>query len=87
MIRDGYTARWHGTDYDAVPGVDGEVRLYAATPADGFTEVRPGRYVRIVPDHEVESLRYVRTHSFLPFVIYRVVLGVALLVVAISGLR
>jgi undecaprenyl-diphosphatase len=32
-------------------------------------------------------LRYVRTHSFLPFVIYRVVLGVALLVVAISGLR
>jgi hypothetical protein len=62
VIRDGYTARWHGTDYDAVPGVDGEVRLYAATPADGFTEVRPGRYVRIVPDHEVESLRYVRTH-------------------------
>jgi undecaprenyl-diphosphatase len=32
-------------------------------------------------------LRYVRTRSFLPFVIYRVVLGVVLLVVAISGLR
>jgi undecaprenyl-diphosphatase len=32
-------------------------------------------------------LRYVRTRSFLPFVIYRVVLGVALLGVAISGWR
>jgi undecaprenyl-diphosphatase len=32
-------------------------------------------------------LRYVRTHSFIPFVIYRVVLGVVLLAVAISGLR
>jgi undecaprenyl-diphosphatase len=32
-------------------------------------------------------LRYVRTHSFTPFVIYRVVLGVALLIVAVTGLR
>jgi len=32
-------------------------------------------------------LRYVRTHSYLPFVIYRVVLGLALLGVAISGWR
>jgi len=32
-------------------------------------------------------LRYLRTRSFLPFVIYRVVLGVVLLVVAISGWR
>ena len=32
-------------------------------------------------------LRYVRTHSFIPFVIYRVVLGFALLGVAISGWR
>ena len=62
MIRDGYSARWRGTDYEAVPGVDGEVRLYSATPADGFDEVRPGRFVRIVADHDVESLRYVRTH-------------------------
>lgn len=61
MIRDGYSARWRGTDYEAVPGVDGEVRLYSATPADGFDEVRPGRFVRIVADHDVESLRYVRT--------------------------
>ena len=61
MIRDGFTARWRGTDYEAVPGVDGEVRLYSATPAEGFDEVRPGRFVQIVADHDVESLRYVRT--------------------------
>jgi hypothetical protein len=61
VIRDGFTARWRGTDYDAVPGVDGEVRLYSPTPADGFEEIRPGRYLQIVADHEVESLRYVRT--------------------------
>ena len=62
MIRDGYTARWRGSEYDAVPGVDGEVRLYSATPAEGFEEVRPGRYVHIARDTEVEDLRYVRTH-------------------------
>jgi hypothetical protein len=62
MIRDGFTARWQGTEYDAVPGVDGEVRLYSAAPAEGFEEIRPDRHVRIVRDHEVESLRYVRTH-------------------------
>jgi hypothetical protein len=61
VIRDGFTARWRGTDYHAVPGVDGEVRLYSATPAEGFDEVLPGRYVQIVADHDVESLRYVRT--------------------------
>jgi hypothetical protein len=61
MIRDGYTARWRGVDYDAVPGVDGEVRLYATAPAEGFNEVHPGRYVQIVRDDQVESLRYVRT--------------------------
>jgi hypothetical protein len=61
VIRDGYAARWQGTDYDAVPGVDGEVRLYATAPAEGFTEVRPGRFVRVASDREVEDLRYVRT--------------------------
>jgi undecaprenyl-diphosphatase len=32
-------------------------------------------------------LKYVRTHSFLPFVIYRVVLGVVVIVVFATGLR
>jgi hypothetical protein len=41
--------------------VDGEVRLYATEPAEGFDEVHPGRYVQIVRDDQVESLRYVRT--------------------------
>jgi hypothetical protein len=61
VIRDGYVARWQGGDYDAVPGVDGEVRLYSAGPAEGFTEIRPGRFLRIVREDEVESLRYLRT--------------------------
>ena len=33
------------------------------------------------------TLRLVRTHSFMPFVIYRVVLGVAVLVVVATGWR
>lgn len=72
MIRDGYTALWRGTEYDATPGVDGEVRLYAAAPAEGFEEVRPGRFVRVVRDAEVDDLRYVRTHCMWhgePFVV------------------
>lgn len=62
MTRDGYVGRWRGTEYDATPGVDGEVRLYATAPEEGFTEVRPGRYVNVLPGDQVEALRYVRTH-------------------------
>lgn len=58
-MRDGYIARWRGTEYDASP--DGEqVRLYVTEPADGFEEVNPGRYRRSVGASEVE-LSYVRT--------------------------
>ena len=32
-------------------------------------------------------LRYVRTHSFLPFVIYRLVLGVAVIIIFATGIR
>ncbi|GAA0372875.1 hypothetical protein NE235_30705 [Actinoallomurus spadix] len=60
-MKDGYVARWQGRDYDAVPGVDGEVRLYSAGPAEGFAEIGPGRFLRIVREDEVESLRYLRT--------------------------
>lgn len=60
MSRDGYAARWQGREYSASP--DGDwVRLYLPGPADGFTEVRPGRYLRVVPMAEVEELTYVRT--------------------------
>lgn len=59
-MRDGYVARWRGSEYDASP--DGErVRLYRPTPADGFERVRDDRYVRVVPMSEVERLSYVRT--------------------------
>jgi hypothetical protein len=60
MIRDGYVARWHGSEYEASP--DGDfVRLYRPDPADGFEEVRPGRHRRVVPADEVDELVYVRT--------------------------
>jgi hypothetical protein len=60
MTRDGYVARWHGTEYEASPDGD-DVRLYRTDAADGFEEVRPGRHRRIVPAREVEDLAYVRT--------------------------
>jgi hypothetical protein len=60
MIRDGYTARWEGEEYEASPDGD-DVRLYRPDPADGFEEVRPGRHRRVVPLAEVEDLAYVRT--------------------------
>jgi hypothetical protein len=59
-MRDGYVARWRGTEYEASP--DGEqVRLYRPTPADGFDRVRDDRYVKVVSISEVDRLSYVRT--------------------------
>jgi len=59
-MRDGYVARWQGREYDASP--DGErVRIYAPDGADGFEEVRPGRFVRVLGPDEVDDLAYVRT--------------------------
>lgn len=59
-MRDGYLARWRGMDYEASPAGD-SVRLYRPTEADGFEQVREGRYVRVVPMSELEGLSYVRT--------------------------
>jgi len=59
-MRDGYTARWQGEEYDASPS-DDQVRLYRTEPADGFEEVRAGRFRKVVPATEVEDLWYVRT--------------------------
>jgi hypothetical protein len=61
VIRDGYVARWLGREFEASPGADGEIRLYTPDPTDGFDEMRPGRFRRIVPFSEVEDLRYIRT--------------------------
>jgi hypothetical protein len=59
-MRDGYVVRWRGKEYEASP--DGEqVRIYQPDPADGFEEVRSGRYVRVLSAAEVDDLSYVRT--------------------------
>jgi hypothetical protein len=59
-MRDGYVARWRGREYEASPD-GGKVRLYRPEAGDGFEEVRPGRYVLVLPVAEVEDLTYVRT--------------------------
>jgi hypothetical protein len=59
-MRDGYYAYWRGVEFEVSP--DGaDMRLYATAPADGFVQVRPGRFVRVVPAEEVEDFYYVRT--------------------------
>ena len=59
-MRDGYVVRWRGREYDGAPDGD-RVRIYAPEPADGFTEVRPGRFVRVLDAGEIDELVYVRT--------------------------
>jgi hypothetical protein len=59
-MRDGYVARWHGREYEASPDGD-RVRIYQPERGDGFDEVRPGRFVRVLSTAEIESLAYVRT--------------------------
>jgi len=46
-MRDGYHARWRGREYEVSP--DGaDMRLYATEAQEGFAQVRPGRFVRVV---------------------------------------
>jgi len=60
VTRDGYVGRWRGEEFEVSP--DGEeMRLYSAEPRDGFEEVRPGRYRRVVTADEVSDFGYVRT--------------------------
>jgi hypothetical protein len=59
-MRDGYLARWRGREFEVSPDGD-DMRLYATGPLDGFAQVRPGRFVRVVPASEVEGFAYVRT--------------------------
>jgi hypothetical protein len=59
-MRDGFVASHGGREYEASP--DGEnVRLYLPTAAEGFNEVKKGRYVKVVKLSEVDGLSYVRT--------------------------
>lgn len=59
-MRDGYHATWHGREYEASPDGD-QIRLYATHADEGFTQVRPGRYVKVVPGSETTDFSYVRT--------------------------
>ncbi|TNY34543.1 hypothetical protein [Thermomonospora catenispora] len=59
-VRDGYYAGWRGLEYEASPDGD-RIRLYTGVAAEGFTEVVPGRHVRVVPRREVDHLCYVTT--------------------------
>ena len=59
-MRDGYVVTWQGAEYDAAPDGD-NVRIYASQPADGFEEIKPGRYVRVLTPDDYDDLVYVRT--------------------------
>lgn len=60
----GYRARWQGTDYAAAVDPEPErllIRLHRSAAAEGFDEVEPGRYVRVVPAGECDALTFVTT--------------------------
>jgi hypothetical protein len=60
MIQDGYVARWRGREYEARP--DGEqVRIYQQHAEDGFEQLQPDRFRRLLPMSDVDDLAYVRT--------------------------
>jgi hypothetical protein len=59
-IRDGYYADWRGDEYEVSP--DGaDMRLYSTEPAEGFIEIRPGRFVRVLQADQVANFCYIRT--------------------------
>lgn len=62
-MRDGFIARYAGKEFEASPDGD-DVRIYLPESADGFEEVRAGRYVRVVPLSAVDDLAYYRTTCF-----------------------
>ena len=59
-MRDGYVVTWRGREFDAVPDGD-NVRIYSAEPVDGFEEIKPGRYRRVLEPDDFDELVYVRT--------------------------
>ncbi|WP_242906129.1 hypothetical protein [Actinomadura terrae] len=59
-VRHGFYADWRGGEYEASPDGD-RVRLYATRDADGFHRTGPDRFVRVVPEPDVDRLFYVST--------------------------
>ncbi|MFC4120096.1 hypothetical protein [Nonomuraea zeae] len=65
MSGQSYRARWAGADYEAAAElIDGLpwMRLYGSAPADGFTQVATGRFVRAVPAAECAAVWHVTTN-------------------------
>lgn len=59
-MRDGYYATFDGTDFEASP--DGaSLHLYAEVPRDGFDQVAPGRFRRVVAFDAVTGFGYLTT--------------------------
>ena len=59
-MRDGFVARIGEAEYEASPDGD-NVRIYLPEAEEGFTLVREGRYVRVMPLSEVDEVNYLRT--------------------------
>ena len=59
-IRDGYYADWRGDEYEVSPA-GADMRLYTTEAAEGFHQVRPGRYVRVLQADQVANFCYIRT--------------------------
>jgi hypothetical protein len=59
-MRDGYVVTWRGREFDAVPDGD-NVRIYSTEPVEGFEEIKPGRYRRVLEPDDFDELVYVRT--------------------------
>jgi hypothetical protein len=59
-MRDGYQATYEGVVYEASP--DGEtLRLYSAEAGDGFVQINPRRYRKIIALDAADDFCYVRT--------------------------
>jgi hypothetical protein len=59
-----FRARWNGQEYAAGPDPQPDrllMRLYRTSPAAGFEEIKPERYVRVVPADECDAILYVTT--------------------------
>jgi hypothetical protein len=59
-----FRVTWNGAEYQAAADARPDelcMRLYRAEPAEGFDEVEPGRFVRVVPVAECDSVGYVTT--------------------------
>lgn len=60
-MRDGYYARWHGVEYPASPSSAGAHLYSEHGGADGFDEVLPGRFRRVVSFAELDEFGYLTT--------------------------